>query len=263
MAKNVGIVQFTGSIGNVTGTAYNGKVYIQKKGGVPKVRIETDPVFQRTRENMNEFRGVVQGSKEFLTALAGLKRILADKRVFNRLVKVVKKIQLRADGTRGERPIQFATYGQEMVGFQLHDLNALGSLFAGNVTVSAPQSGKGAAFSVAAFNPKDMFTPPKGATHARLVGAAVLQGDLSYDDLTNSWIYANGDSGATGIERSTYIDLSSDSQEAISLTATMAGVTDTDGGAVLCVFGVEFYQEVDGNYYLLYDTNGGVVLASL
>lgn len=263
MAKNVGIVQFTGSIGNVTGTAYNGKVYIQKKGGVSKERIETAPEFQRTRENMKEFRGVSKSSKEFLTALAGLKRILADKMVYNRVVKVVKKIQLRADGTRGERPIQFATYGQEMVGFQLHDLNAVGSLFAGSVTVNAPQSGKGAAFSVAAFNPLDMFTPPKGATHARLVGAAVLQSDLSYDDLTNSWINANGEAGAVGIERSTYIDLTSDAQEAISLTATLAGVTDTDGGAVLAVFGVEFYQAVDGNYYLLYDTNGGVVMSSL
>ena len=263
MGKNVGVVQFTGSIGNVTGTAYNGQVYVKKKGGVKKERIETAPEFQRTRENMNEFRGVVQGSKAFLTSLAGLRRILADKMVYNRVVKVVKKIQRRSSGTRGERPIDFATYGQEMVGFQLHELNALVSLFAGKVTVNAPQSGKGAAFTVAAHNPKDMFTPPKGATHARLVGAAVLQSGLAYDDLTNSWTNMNGEAGATGIERSDYIDLSSDAQEAINLTATMAGVTDTDGAAVLCIFGVEFYQKVDGTYFLLYDTNGGVVLKVL
>ena len=53
MAKAVGILSIEGTIENLTFYRRDGKLFVRRKGGVSKHRIETDPNYVRTRENMN------------------------------------------------------------------------------------------------------------------------------------------------------------------------------------------------------------------
>lgn len=265
MAKNEGVISFTGTVGNITALKRNGVVYIQKKGGVTKERIETDPKFVRTRENMNEFKGVTTISKAFVSGLGGLKRILSDNRLYNRVVKAMKAVQTDdTSGRRGERAILVSTYGSDdLLGFELHRENDFDGLFGGRYSVSAPATGKGATVTVQPFNGADALRAPKGATHARLVVGVQLLSNYTYDDLTRSWNPQNENGGVAGVETSDYLPVGEEQSQSLTLSVTLPGVTDTDGGSVVVILGVEFFQELDGSYYLLHDTNGGKVVALL
>jgi len=56
MARQKGIIKLKGTIGDITfyKTSQDGHLALEK-GGIEKSRIESDPAFQRTRENGAEF----------------------------------------------------------------------------------------------------------------------------------------------------------------------------------------------------------------
>jgi hypothetical protein len=264
MAKNTGLIQFQGTINNVTGYRRNGKYILSMKSNLNKERILNDEKFQRTRENMQEFAGAAQTAKALRIGLAGLTRILADNSLSTRLTGIIRKDVQNRDTTsdRGVRRVDLATYGSVLKGFNLHRENIFSSLFRAPYSATAPATGKGAKITFAAFEAANVVRAPKGATHFRLVGAAVLVGNRSFDELTNSWTSENGDDGAAGIERSDYLSVMEDIPQT-ELDVSIAGVTDTDGGAVIVVAGIEFYQQIGTKYYLLRDTNGGTIVGLL
>ena len=59
MAKQKGFIKVKGSLGGLTFYSANREELIRTTGGVDKSRIEKDPSFKRTRENMSEFGRVL------------------------------------------------------------------------------------------------------------------------------------------------------------------------------------------------------------
>ncbi|MBP5306490.1 MAG: hypothetical protein J6Y79_00360 [Paludibacteraceae bacterium] len=264
MAKNSGLIQFQGAINNVTGYRRNGKFFLAMKNSITKERILTDKKFQRTRENMQEFAGASLTVKALRTSLAGLTRILADNALTNRLTGIIRKEVQNRDATssRGERRVDLSANGTALLGFNLNRENSFSSLVRVPLRVTAPTSGKGAVLSFDPFEAANVVSAPKGATHFCLIGAAALIGNRSYDYLTQSWISENDNDGVAGVERSDYFGVE-DTVPQTELSVSLPGVTDTEGGAVVVIAGVEFYQQIGTKYYLLHDTNGGAIVALL
>ncbi|MFN0729367.1 hypothetical protein [Polaribacter gochangensis] len=55
MAKQKGFIKLKGSLGGLTFYESGGKDIVKTTGGIDKSRIDNDPNFKRTRENMSEF----------------------------------------------------------------------------------------------------------------------------------------------------------------------------------------------------------------
>jgi len=72
MAIIKGIVSIEGSYEDMSFYKKDGKNYLRKKGGVSKERIESDPNFVRTRENMKEFGHNISAGKMLRLALGSL-----------------------------------------------------------------------------------------------------------------------------------------------------------------------------------------------
>ncbi len=66
---------------------------VRKKGGITKERINSDPAFQRTRENMSEFREASQAGKLIRHAFKSMYHSLSDAGLIARLVKILSFIQ--------------------------------------------------------------------------------------------------------------------------------------------------------------------------
>ena len=235
MARQNGIIKLKGTIGGITFYKTSDGDLAREKGGVDKSRIANDPAFQRTRENGSEFGAAGKGGKIVRSAIRILLQNAKDKRVVSRLTTdLLKIVKTDAINERGSRTVQ----GGDMSLFQGFEFNTNGklgsTLFAPSVNAFDRVTGE-ATVSITPFAPKVRIAAPAGTTHFKVVtGAAEVdfKGETSVfeSDETAILPYDNANTAA--------IDL-------------ITVVTANTGLPVIQVFGIEFYQEVNGQMYPL------------
>lgn len=93
MAKQSSILKFEGNIEDLNFAKTRDGYIVRKKPTVSKERILTDPNFLRTRQNMEEFKNVSQGSVILRKSLVSAISDVQDGKVHPRLVRVLADIK--------------------------------------------------------------------------------------------------------------------------------------------------------------------------
>lgn len=235
MARQTGIIKLKGKIGDISFYKSNGEDLARTKGGVDANRIKKDPAFARTRENGNEFGAAGKAGKLLRTALRGLLLKSADNKITGRLTReMLKAIQADGVNARGQRNM---VDGDATIlrGFNFNEKARIGNtvFFGWGVTVDRV-TGE-VTMDIDALIPDQDIVLPAGASHAKLVvgGAEV---DFANESFTM-------DTGA-----SPDIVLGSQNEAAQSIVLNLTAGTALP---VFVVFGIEFYQEVNGQMYAL------------
>jgi hypothetical protein len=253
MARQKGLMKYVGTIGDVRHFKIKGQqgFFAGMVGGPTAEQVKTAPEFERTRENMNEFGGCARAGKSVRTALSALMSKMADSQVTGRLTSVMKKINLE-DGTeaRGYRKVEISTQRNYLLGFEFDKKLSLNGVFNAPYDVTHTAGRDSADFTIAAFNPADLIAAPSGATHFRLINALAVVADFVYNATTGTYEpddIANNELSV--IEYSSYIPLNT-AFTGSTLTATFptAPTLGTNVTVIQCI-GIEFFQEVNGNYY--------------
>jgi hypothetical protein len=260
MAKQTGLVRYNGTLGNVRHFKIKGLVgdFAGLVGGPTSEQVLTDPTFERTRENMNEFGGSAKAGKAVRTALSQIIKPMSDPQMTGRLTGIMKKINLE-DQTeaRGYRAILISTQRQYLIGFAFDKNVSLEGTFNADYSLSHTTDRDSATLTVPAFTPSNSVNAPAGATHFRLINAIASVSDFAYNDTTG--IYepidvANNE--LSNVAYSSYIDLYAPVTASTVVTATLPGSpTLSDDVSVLQCIGIEFYQKVGANYYMFNSGN--------
>ncbi len=253
MARQKGLMKYVGTIGDVRHFKIKGQegFFVGMVGGPIAEQVKTAPEFERTRENMNEFGGCARAGKSVRTALSALISKMADSQVTGRLTSIMKKINLE-DGTeaRGYRKAEISTQRNYLLGFEFDKKLSLNSIFNAPYDVTHTAGRESSDFTVAAFNPADLIAAPSGSTHFRLINAMAVVADFTYNATTGTYEpddIANNELSIT--EYSAYIPLNA-AFAGTTITATLPGVSTLGTNVtVLQCIGIEFFQEVSGNYY--------------
>lgn len=235
MAKQSGIVKLKGTIDDISFYKTADGYMARAKGGISRNKILNDPAFQRTRENGMEFGTAGKGGKIIRTAIRHLLQNAKDRRVVPRLTtKLLSIIKTDPVNPRGYRTIENGDMGK-LIHF---DFNANAPL---NAAVYAQFEsnfdrvlGK-AEVKIEAFVPLIRIAAPQGTTHFRMAAAA-----LEVDFINNRFVT---DSEDTGI-------ISFDEVEVAPLVLTNT-LTENSTLPVIQVMGVEYFQEVNDEYYPL------------
>ncbi|UPT71026.1 MAG: hypothetical protein M0D53_01010 [Flavobacterium sp. JAD_PAG50586_2] len=236
MARQKGIIKLKGTIGGITfyKTSQDGHL-AREKGGIEKSRIESDPAFQRTRENGSEFGRAGKAGKLLRTALRALLLNSADGRMVSRLTReMVKVIQADLVSERGLRNV-IDGEAELLVGFEFNIRGKLGtSLYApftsaidrvtGEITVDIPP-----------FVPVNMIAAPSGTTHFK-----IISGGAEIDFEAETFI----------VETSETAILPWNAVATVAIAHTNQ-VTATSTKPLFLALGIEFYQEVNGQMYPL------------
>jgi hypothetical protein len=236
MARQKGIIKLKGTIGGITfyKTSQDGHL-AREKGGIEKSRIESDPAFQRTRENGSEFGRAGKAGKLLRTALRALLLNSADGRMVSRLTReMVKVIQADLVSERGLRNV-IDGEAELLVGFEFNIRGKLGtSLYApftsaidrvtGEITVDIPP-----------FVPVNMIAAPSGTTHFK-----IISGGAEIDFEAETFI----------VETSETAILPWDATATAAIAQTNQ-VTAASTKPLFLALGIEFYQEVNGQMYPL------------
>jgi len=235
MAKQSGIIKLEGTIGDISFYKSKDGYLARGKGGVDKSRIQSDPAFQRTRENGSEFGRAGSAGRTLRTAFRPLLIKTADSRVTSRLTQVMTKV-IQADTTsgRGERNVLDGEL-ELLTGFEFNSSSALGSTLYVTYNATLSRETGNALVEIPSFIPQNSVAAPQGATHLKFISAAA---EINFENGSFNMVTTD----------SPEIVIGGQTEDAISLTSTLPAASTQP---LFLVLGIEFYQEVNGTFYPL------------
>lgn len=234
MAQQESFIKLKGKIGDLTFYKTKNGYQAREKGGVSAERLANDPAFTRTRENNAEFGRACAASKKLRSVLRNIILLTSDAKMTNRLTSRFARV-IKADNVniRGERKVLTDNIGL-LKDFNFNAAAALNSTLFVNYQSAVDGVMGNAQISLPAFNPEVAIAKPAGATHYQFSAAAAIMdfdGDASeFVSTTTSPLLANAAAAALQLD--------------LSFSAN-------SGLPILLVFGISFYQEVNGIQYSL------------
>ncbi len=235
MAKQKGIIKLDGTIGGITFYKSQDGYLAREKGGVSAEKIATDPAFQRTRENGEEFGRAGKAGKILRNAIRALLQNASDSRMVSRLTqKMVEVIQEDTTNPRGLRNV-IDGEAELLEGFEFNISGKLGTTLYAPFTATIDRVAGSLSANIPAFVPINMIAAPGGTTHFKIVSAGA---EVDFENETFVM-----DSQATAV-------LPWDATATAVINLANA-VTANSIHPLFLALGIEFYQEVNGQMYPL------------
>jgi hypothetical protein len=265
MARQRGIFKVQGSLGGVTFYERGGKDLAREKSELSRERLMNDPAFERTRENMSEFGGSATVGKALRVGLAAVVHRFGDMTFIGRLVRLMKRLNAQGTGPRGERSFNPAMNGSLLTGFEFSKKTVLSSVFNAPFGLQTNTDRNEAVLTVPDFDTDAYTTAPAGATHFRLVCAVASLSDYVFDNGAHKFEPTDEAENSLGaVQYSTEIPLGGMAGAVTTLTAALPGapVLPATVALVACV-GIEYLQELNGQFYILASGNAMRIAAVL
>ena len=251
MARQKGHVKYVGTIGDIRHFKIKGQkgYFAGLTGGPSGEQVATDPAFERTRENMNEFGGCGVAVKAIRRGLLNLLPEQADKHFTGRLMKVVKEINRRDyEGVRGKRAIIFSgerTFLSTIVFNVLQDIaEVMGYQFA----YEHPITRASAKLTLTDLTIKPILIP-KGATHYRVQNHISIISDYTYVEANRRYEPLSQLNTLSAFAYSEYTPVGTALTDEINAAFPTGTAPSTDDSVIQCV-GIEFYVKSATNSYL-------------
>jgi len=157
---------------------------------------------------------------------------------------------------RGKRAVLITQVPHYLNGFEFNRFTSFDGTFNAPSTITPAASRDNSTLDVPAFNPLNYLNIPAGATHFRIINGISVISDFEYN--ATSKVYEPKDQALNelkAIEYSPYLPVDQVTS-ALSLVATLPGPpTMTTDVMVVNIIGIEFYQEVNANYYVFAQGN--------
>jgi hypothetical protein len=93
MAKNVGLIQFVGSVGDLVAYHRNGCLIIQRKGGFTGKRLKTEARYESVRERQSEFGKCAKFAFGIKRAFAWWLQWVPENMIYNHIQSVVMDVK--------------------------------------------------------------------------------------------------------------------------------------------------------------------------
>ncbi|WP_336297987.1 hypothetical protein [Flavobacterium sp. CBA20B-1] len=235
MASQDGIFKIKGTLGGVTFYKTKDGHLAREKGGIDKKRMAKDPAFKRTRENGNEFGRAGTYGKYLRSAFRPMLNNTSDKRVVSRLVKDLMTI-IKTDtvNARGERTPLEGDF-ELLRGFDFNSNGLLSNTLYAPYNASIDRVSGAVSVELPELVPDQMINAPTGTTHFKIVTGA-------------SEVDFQAGNSLTVYEGTAEIPWDNTLLPPLALDLS---VTPASSLPLVLLLGVEFYQEINGVFYML------------
>jgi len=257
MPRQKGIIKIKGSMGGITFYQKNGEHFSRETNGPDKNKIKNDSSFQRTRENNQEFGGAAQIGKAFRTGLVKDFDEMSDFSCTARITKLIKQIISKGAGKRGQRDFSPAMYGDFFRYFAFNESVSFDSILLAAYTASTNATRNEVTITVPDFNTGNMVHAPSGASHFRIINLISILSEYKFNPTSMRYEPTDPDSNSkNAFNASIYIPLGGNvgSDTIIASSITPVPAIEPTSILISCI-GIEFYQKVGAEYYLLASNN--------
>jgi len=237
MARQKGIVQITGTMGNMTFYKSQDGMMVKEKSEVSKEKIMNDPKYKRTRENMAEFGNAGKSGKMLMESIRSFVLSASDNRVTSRLTQTMKQVLVEDKfSIRGSRNVADGIKtdkGKSLLKlFNFNRFSQLAAVLHRPIDLD-PATG---AITINDLNPIVHIVGPQGTTHV---------------SLSCAFATVEFATGKTFTEYSQPVELALD-----NITSNVQLVPDkvppiSPDSTSFYFIKLEFYQEVNGGKYSL------------
>jgi len=190
MAVVKGINQITGTINNVTYYTIQGsdKVYLRRKGGPKKHRIETDPNYAKLRLNNSEWKGCGLMTAKFRLCLRDIKP-MEDYPVSGSLNAIFKKIQkTEPELNHGKRSILLSKNKNVLNGFSFSRKQALESILKVPMEASINRESGLVSLAIPAINTRMFLYNFRSLPYFRIVVSSFGVSDVIYSEAEKAYV---------------------------------------------------------------------------
>ncbi|KVV15867.1 hypothetical protein ACRASX_07610 [Flavobacterium sp. TMP13] len=235
MAQQKGIIKLRGTIGDITFYKTKDGHLAREKGGIDAKRMATDPAFQRTRENGAEFGRAGKAGKILRSSIRTLLLNAADSRMVSRLTQsMIKVIQADLISIRGLRNV-IDGEAELLAGFEFNIKSTLGSTLFAEYTKTINRVTGEISITIAPFVPANMIAAPSGTTHFKIISAGT-----EVDFEAETFVSANNETATLPWNMLPTVAISH-----------INAVTANSTKPLFLAVGIEFFQEVNGQFYAL------------
>lgn len=245
MANQKGIIKLKGTMGDITFYKSKDGYMAREKGGIDPKRFRTDPAFARVRENAQEFGHAGKIGALFRRAFRPVTVGVIDARATSRLVKKLMTV-IKTDGVnkRGERLVAEGDL-KLLSNFAFNVKTDIDQIFQVKRELTWDRTTGEAKIVFPNFKAIEGLSVPTGATHYKvLVGFAAINFAAGTYELK--------------LDDSSVLEWDNTEVVGLELEATLSG---NSLDPVFAVLTVEYYQQVNGEHYLL--NNGGHNVSSI
>jgi hypothetical protein len=239
MAKQRGVFKAEGLLDEFSFYKSVNGFMLRQKGGVSGDRIATDPAFERTRENQQEFGRAGRAGKILRNALRPILLHSKDRLLVSRMLREMMKV-VKADAVsdRGQRNVLDGEL-ELLEGFEFNEGGKLTQTLFAPFTTTVDRPSGSLSIQIPSFVPANMITAPGEATHYRIASAG---GEIDFETGINSIATNNTNDVAIG----------SDASAAINHVFTVGAGSTLP---LFLVLGISFSQQVNGKQYPLKSGN--------
>jgi len=231
MAKQIGNLAFTGSMGNMTFYKSKYGMLVKMKSGVSKERIKNDAAFARTRRNNNEFGHACKAGKLFRTAFRGISKDVSDGSIVSRLMKeMLRAAKADSINERGNRNVIDGNL-RLLTGFNFNERVSIRNVFHDGLEFSIDRIAGKLMIGIPSFKIEGLVKPAN-ATHMKVIsaGAAIDFSEERFDAKEYD---------------SDLIALNNDTVNEIKITHQL---TANSVHPLFLLLGVKYYSETNGKY---------------
>ncbi len=256
-AKQKSFIKIQGTVGDLTFYQKDGTHFLKTKSSISKEKIQSDPNFLRTRENNQEFAGSAKIAKGLRDGFNDFKKMV-DSNVTGRAVKMCNDILKRdAIGLRGKRSFLPVPNKDLIKAFAFSKNISFDSIFSVPFAATVNTDRNAVSITIQDFNAANAVSGPSGATHFKLINLLSVWSSYTYNDNNKSYEATDAVNNSKNVASSSgylALDASVGSTTIIASNLNGAPVLPTDS-ALLSYIGIEFYQKVNNDYYLLASGN--------
>ena len=235
MAKQSSFIKINGTIQDLTFFKSGDGHMVKAKSAISASKIKNDPKFARTRENMAEFAHAAHINKTIRASVRSLIEKAKDRHSFSRFsAKLMEVVKSDMGSDRGERKAFFGTMNI-LQGFEFNAIGKLGATLYGAISYQIDVANK-IALAKGKFFPGEDLKSPMNSTHFRITQALLF---IDLQDPVQQEVAISA-TPMTKIEMTQY-NLNLESEVGIDITGKF-------GFQFILI---EFFQEVNGKFYLL------------
>lgn len=235
MAKQDGIIELRGTIGNITFRRTKHGLSAGRKSNLSAERIANDESFERTRETNNEFRVASKSAKLLKSAFRLSLKIVKEGSLHSRLLgNLMSVITSDTTNDRGKRNVNTGNI-ELLKGFEFNGNSTLGKTLFVNYTTAIDRASGNVNFTLPEFAPLKAIEAPKEATHCKIVMTAAAV-DFTAEKVAS-------------IEKET--DLLPLDMNVVPAATLQAVLPASSTEPIVVAAGVQFFMEANGKYYPL------------